>query len=87
MQSAGELIYTFAEPLAGPDGTGYEVQVYGRARSDGTWEGWLQFVSPLRGSLRTERETTQSSAEQVLYWATGLQATYLEGALARARRT
>jgi len=87
MHSAAELIYTFAEPLAGPDGTPYEVQVYGRARSDGTWEAWLAFVNPLRGSLRTERETTQSSAEQVLYWATGLENTYLEGALARARRT
>jgi len=87
MHHTAELIYTFAEPLAGPDGTAYEVQVYGRARSDGTWEGWLEFSNPLRGRLRTERETTQSSAEQVLYWATGLEATYLDGALARARRT
>jgi hypothetical protein len=35
---------------------------------------------------QTERETTQSSAEQVAYWASGLEPTYLEGALARAQR-
>jgi hypothetical protein len=84
--AGAELIYTFAEPMRGADGTLYEVRVYGRARADGTWEGWLEFWSPIGGTLRTERETTQSSAEQVLYWATGLEPTYLEGALARARR-
>jgi hypothetical protein len=86
LDAGAELIYTFAEPLRAPDGTLYEVRVYGRGRHDGTWEGWLEFSNPVAGTLRTERETTQSSAEQVLYWATGLEPTYLEGALARARR-
>lgn len=80
-----ELIYEFAEPLAAADGTLYVVRVLGRARPDGTWEGWLEFSTPVT-RWRTERETTQSSAEQILYWATGLEQTYLEGALARALR-
>ena len=56
-----------------------------KARDDGTWEGWLAFVSPTH-TLQTPRETTQSSQNDVLYWATGLQPTYLEGAFQRARR-
>jgi len=36
--------------------------------------------------LTTERETTQPSREALLYWATGLEPIYLEGAFARAVR-
>jgi hypothetical protein len=36
--------------------------------------------------LRTDQETTQSTREDVLYWATGLEPTYREGAFARAKR-
>jgi hypothetical protein len=35
--------------------------------------------------LATDVETTQSNAEAVAYWATGLQPVFFEGALARAR--
>ncbi|MBV9544284.1 MAG: hypothetical protein JOY61_07890 [Chloroflexi bacterium] len=73
------------DPLRGADGTLYVVQVYGRARQDGMWEGWLQFSTPTQ-VLRTARETTQSSADDLLYWATGLEPTYLEGAFQRARQ-
>ncbi len=82
------LVLEFAEHVHNPvDGTTYVVRVYGQARSDGTWERWIEFVAV--GSavvLRTDQETTQSNREGVAYWASGLEAAYLEGAFARARR-
>lgn len=50
------------------------------------WEGWIEFV-PLdldRKPIRSTRETTQPSREDLLYWATGLTPVYLRGALTRA---
>ena len=35
-------------------------------------------------AVATDRETTQGKREHVLYWATGLGPTYLQGALERA---
>ena len=68
------------------DGNGglWDVRVLGQERDDGTWVGWLEFENPLRGTLRTERETTQSNRDGLVYWATGLEPIYLEGALSRA---
>jgi hypothetical protein len=61
--------------------------VRGRARADGTWEGWIEFVAVGAAIvLRTDQETTQSNREGVAYWASGLGTAYLEGAFARARR-
>ena len=82
-----ELIHTFMEPFRDVDGTQYEVRVFGRERADGTWIAWLQFTDSLGLVLRTDRETTQSSSEQVKYWAAGLEQAYLEGALDRAKRS
>ena len=54
-------------------------------RPDGLWEAWLVFFSLRTGkALATDRETTQSTRQHVLYWATGLGPTYLRGALERA---
>jgi hypothetical protein len=63
------------------------VSVIGAERSDGTWIGWLEFSAPGLATLQTDRETTQSSAAQIKYWAEGLQTTYLDGALDRAKRS
>jgi hypothetical protein len=79
-------IHEFAEAVPGPDQTLYAARVYGQPREDGTWEGWLEFSNPLVGTLPTDRETTQSNQGQLTYWATGLEPTYLEGALDRALR-
>ena len=79
------LILEFAEPVTGPDGLTYAARAWGQARADGTWIGWLTFVA--RGGQvvrKTPRETTQSSREHLLYWATGVQPSYLEGAFQRA---
>jgi len=58
----------------------------GRRRADdGLWEGWIEFrLSDGSATLRTGRETVQSNLQSLKYWATGLEPTYLDGALARA---
>jgi hypothetical protein len=81
-----ELIHTFATPVREADsGAVYIAEAWGRQRTDGLWEGWLEFV-PVGGVgvWRTGRETTQSSLNALTYWATGLEAVYLEGAFERA---
>src|SRR5688572_26893822 len=81
------FVYEFVEAVRAPDLTLYVARVYGLPRDDGTWEGWLEFSDPKSGVLlRTDRETTQSNFEHLSYWATGLEATYLDGALLRALR-
>jgi hypothetical protein len=67
-------------------GTHYVVRVCGGPRPDGMWVGWLEFVAVgERQVRRTGQETTQSSREDLVYWASGLEPAYLEGAFARAR--
>jgi hypothetical protein len=81
-----ELIHEFTSQVSDPDGHVYSGRAMGRPRSDGTWIGWLEFTP--RGSggsvRKTGMETTQPNRETLVYWATGLEPVYLEGALARA---
>lgn len=82
-----EVLIAFDEPIAAPDGARYLARVCGRQDADGLWEGWLEFEPVLDGpTIPTPRETRQPNRTDLLYWATGLTATYLEGALDRARR-
>ena len=63
----------------------YRAEIWGDQRHDGRWEGWLRFIPPDgRGILSTGRETTQPNRQALIYWATGLEPVYLEGALERA---
>jgi hypothetical protein len=80
-----ELIQQFADVVRGARGNPYEAFAYGEERVGGTWVGWLEF-RPVGGGAarRTERETTQPDRGALEYWASGLEAVYLEGALARA---
>lgn len=82
------MIHEFAEHVRDPvDGTAYVARVYGRQRVDRTWEGWLEFVAiGAAVVLRTEQETTQSNRRGLIYWASGLEPSYLEGAFERARK-
>jgi hypothetical protein len=72
--------------LIGSDGRSYEARSCGRQREDdGMWEGWIEFESTDgKAAWRTTRETTQPNHADLVYWATGVSAVYLEGALARA---
>jgi hypothetical protein len=83
-----ELIQQYTQQLTDNNGITYEVYAYGEPRAGGTWEGWLEFhpLESTRPALRTERETTQPDRAALAYWASGLEALYFEGALARARR-
>jgi hypothetical protein len=79
-----EVLRTFEELVVGDDGLPYRARACGRERPDGEWEGWIEFVPTGGGTtLRTGRETTQASWGDLAYWASGLTAVYLEGALAR----
>ena len=75
-----------SEPVS--DGRGmFHALVMARERSDGSWEGWLEFVPPDEDSRRyaTPIETRQHDRMTMERWASGLTAVYAEGALARAR--
>lgn len=64
----------------------YRVFLFGRSRPRDTWQGWLVFERTTDGRrFATDVETTQPSAEAILYWATGLTGAYFDGALARAQ--
>ena len=71
--------------LVGADGQTYSrVRAYAREMPGGTWESWLELINDAGEIVTTDRETTQSTQEEVAYWATGLETAYLEGALRRA---
>ncbi len=63
----------------------YRVRACGSEMDDTLWHGWLEFV-PIHGgeTRRSPRETTQPNRTDAVYWATGLTAVYIEGALQRA---
>jgi hypothetical protein len=67
--------------------TTYIVRIYGEERTDGTWEGWIEFhpTDESKPVLRTGQETSQPNRTAVEYWAFGLEPIYFEGAFARAQ--
>src|SRR5438477_5648079 len=81
-----ELVHERTVELRDSQGILYNTaRVYAHPNGRTTWAGWVEFM-PARGGtpVRTGPETTQSNVEGVAYWATGLQPTFFEGALARA---
>ena len=69
------------------DDTTYIVRICGEERSDGTWEGWLEFHSAdaKEPAMLTEQETSQPNRTALEYWADGLESIYLEVAFLRAK--
>ena len=80
-----EVLVQFSDPITGSDGNVYVARACGSEMPDGLWQGWIEFL-PVGGgaAVRTKRETTQPNRTDAHYWATGLTAVYLEGALERA---
>jgi hypothetical protein len=80
-----EIFVEFTDVLIDDLGVKYHAQACGAPAPNGEWHGWLEFL-PLDGSpaMRTGSETTQPNRTDLEYWATGLTAVYLEGALQRA---
>jgi len=80
-----EVLVEFDAAFPGPGGANYAPRACARLSDDGLWEGWLEFNDLDTGVvIRSARETTQPSRDDVMYWATGLTRVYLEGALGRA---
>ncbi len=65
-----QLIQQYTHELTGDDGTIYQVRAYGEPRTDGTWEGWIEFhpLDSTQPILRTERETTQPDRTALDDW-------------------
>ena len=80
-----EVLLVYAETLITPDSTSYVVRACGTPRADGMWVGWLEFTAAGESTVRrTGQETTQPNRDALLYWASGLEPVYLQGAFARA---
>lgn len=82
-----EVLASFATPVSDDLGS-YYARAVGRHADDGMWEGWIEFVPVDGGSdvLVGSIESRQPERQHLAYWATGLTAVYLEGALSRARK-
>jgi hypothetical protein len=80
-----ETLLQYQNHVLAPNGTEYEARACGSAMPGGIWQGWIEFV-PIAGGppVRTPRETTQPNRVDTAYWAAGVSAIYLEGALRRA---
>jgi hypothetical protein len=80
-----EILVTLPDVLAAEDGQTYVAHAVGAETPLRQWEAWIEFV-PLDGGApaTSPRETTQPNRVAAVYWASGLTAIYLEGALARA---
>jgi hypothetical protein len=80
-----ETLVQFQNPVTAPDGTAYQARAIGAEMPDGMWQGWIEFEPIEAGDpIRSPRETTQPNRADTIYWATGLTAIYLDGALRRA---
>ncbi|HVE85794.1 MAG TPA: hypothetical protein VND93_23225 [Myxococcales bacterium] len=83
-----ELIQEFGPEVVAADERRYVARMYAAQRaSDLHWDAWLVFF-PLDGGSPVvgDRETTQSSREDLVFWASGVEPVYLEGALERGER-
>ena len=81
-----ELIHSHSAHVRTLDGEIFRTRIYGDRQADGLWIGWLEFEDELgRAMLRTDRETTQPNRDALEYWASGLEAVYVEGAFSRAQ--
>ena len=79
-----EVFVRFTDTVRSADGRDYTAQACGGVADDGLWEGWIEFADVGGPQMRTPRETEQPNRAALLYWAQGLSAAYLEGALRRA---
>jgi hypothetical protein len=81
------LVLELAEHVQDTAGLHYVVRIYGQVRTDGRWEGWLNFVGVGSAvAFQTGVETTQRTLDDLVFWAKGLEPTYLRGAFERAQR-
>src|SRR6184192_214747 len=78
--------HEYTDLLEGLVAKRYRASAIGRVRSDGMWEGCIEFVDLAEDErLKTGIETMQSNERAFRYWAAGVGPAYLEGAFTRAR--
>ncbi len=81
------LIHRYTTAVADAEGRAFVVEAHGERGESGLWEGRLEFIGVGRQIvLRTDVETRQPDRRALVYWASGLRPSYLEGALTRALR-
>ncbi len=78
-------VYRIPSAFADDEGTVYDVHITGEPHGH-VWHGWIEFHARDGRVLSTDRETTQPSRGDLIYWAEGLEPIYFEGAFARAQR-
>jgi hypothetical protein len=88
-----QVLIQFTDPVSDEEGSLYAARACGAEMPDLRWQGWIEFL-PIdvdgraatdgRLPVRSGRETTQPNRLDTEYWASGLTAVYLEGALRRA---
>ena len=82
-----DTIHRYSRPVRDAEGRMYVAEAHGRRATTGMWEGWIEFIGVGRAIvLRSGIETRQADRRALAYWASGLQPTYLDGALRRALR-
>lgn len=80
-----EVLVEYTDTVIADGGSRYIARACGAPVENGQWHGWLEFIdTDTNRAVRSGRETTQPNRADTLYWATGLTAVYLEGALQRA---
>jgi hypothetical protein len=80
-----EVLVEFSDVVITSGSRRYMARACGAPVASGQWQGWLEFIDVDSGdAVRSPRETTQPNRTDTVYWATGLTAVYLEGALNRA---
>lgn len=82
-----DILMQLSQTVSDERGT-FHARAMARERTDGTWEGWLEFVPTETDGSRhyaTPIETRQHDRVTMERWASGLTAVYADGALARAR--
>ena len=77
-----ERITDLESAYSTPSGRNYIVSVEGHPHEDGAWSGRLLFIG--RGDVRMTEEVTQPSRDALIYWASSLDGSSLDGAFGRA---
>jgi hypothetical protein len=80
------VVLSFEQAVVSPrDRTRYWARACALLQPDGLWEGWIECEPVGSGSVvRTGREATSRTRDELARWASGLSAAYLQRALERA---
>lgn len=83
-----DLIQLYSDTYESADGVVYDIRACGEGKTDGAWEGWLEFhpIDQTLPPLRTGRETFQATRFALARWASGLDRNDFAGAFHRIQK-